>query len=365
MGLGAIGDMGGGGLNESTASSVTWETATDWDNAVSEDAGIVHDSFGDLPGTGVLTLGYKAEDETGQSALLAYYPMDEDSGNLVDATGNFPNFNREGATTSAGSGPWGRDVQRFDGTDDEFSLTSTQKPSGSETFTFTYWVYLDSYEGNTKYLVYAAGQEGSAGNANNLRTVSNAEGWYHYFWADDLTFSTTVPDVTWLFVAVTFDGSTQKIYYNGSTATRTPSSVNVQGNEWQIGGRNDEEGSEQFDGSIAQARLYSVALSNTELDALYNGATSSTLTTATKTPGSSTPDLSNLVYSLNGGSISVDVIGSPGTASEEVVTQSLGGASSYTLSWSSNHSDFRIRPTLSVSSVADTAPTLSSVTLTP
>jgi fibronectin type 3 domain-containing protein len=55
-----------------------------------------------------------------------------------------------------------------------------------------------------------------------------------------------------------------------------------------------------------------------------------------------TPDLSGLVYTLNGETISVDVVGSPGQAGEEIVTQSLTGASSYGLSWSNSHTDFEV-----------------------
>lgn len=71
------------------------------------------------------------------------------------------------------------------------------------------------------------------------------------------------------------------------------------------------------------------------------------LETATKSFSSTTqPDLQNLSYSLNNGAIDLKVIGSPGTPSEEVVTQTLDGATSYKLTWSNSHSDFRLRPEL-------------------
>lgn len=69
----------------------------------------------------------------------------------------------------------------------------------------------------------------------------------------------------------------------------------------------------------------------------------SELTTDTKTFSEGTqPDLQNLTYTLNSQSIVLDVIGSPGTASEEVVSQTLDGSSSYSLTWSNGHTDFRI-----------------------
>jgi len=68
------------------------------------------------------------------------------------------------------------------------------------------------------------------------------------------------------------------------------------------------------------------------------------LLTATKSyPTDVKPDLRSLEYSLNGGSIELTVIGSPETASEEQVSQSLGGANEYDLSWTESHSDFRVK----------------------
>lgn len=76
-----------------------------------------------------------------------------------------------------------------------------------------------------------------------------------------------------------------------------------------------------------------------------------------------TPDLTGLVYTLNGETISVDVVGSPGTASEEVVTQSLGGATSYDLTWSNSHSDFEVVFNLSTADTS-TTPQVDDLTLT-
>jgi len=82
---------------------------------------------------------------------------------------------------------------------------------------------------------------------------------------------------------------------------------------------------------------------------------SGTLTTTTKSFADPVkPDLTSLVYSLNGESITIDVVGSPGTASEEIITQSLDGGSDYNLNWSTAHTDFRLEFTLST---ADTSTT--------
>lgn len=83
--------------------------------------------------------------------------------------------------------------------------------------------------------------------------------------------------------------------------------------------------------------------------------TTGTLTTLTKSfSNAQKPDLTGLVYTLNGQSISVDVVGSPDTASEETVTQALGGATDYDLSWTDRHTDFRLEFTLSTADDSQT-----------
>lgn len=77
---------------------------------------------------------------------------------------------------------------------------------------------------------------------------------------------------------------------------------------------------------------------------------SGTLTTATKSFSSpQKPNLSGFAYNLNGQSATVDVVGSPGTSSEERITVPLDGSTSYSIhdQWSDAHTDFRLEFSLS------------------
>jgi len=58
-------------------------------------------------------------------------------------------------------------------------------------------------------------------------------------------------------------------------------------------------------------------------------------------------NLTNLAYARNGETISVTVVGSPGTADEEQNTVTLAGDTEYTLSWGQPHTDFRVGSTWS------------------
>lgn len=98
-------------------------------------------------------------------------------------------------------------------------------------------------------------------------------------------------------------------------------------------------------------------------DNILASSKSATLTTATKSFGTAAKvDLKELDYTLNGESITLDVIGSPGTADEEIVSQTLDGSTEYTLSWANKHTDFRVKANLSSSSYT-TSPSITSVSI--
>lgn len=100
------------------------------------------------------------------------------------------------------------------------------------------------------------------------------------------------------------------------------------------------------------------------VDEVYGVFTDGELRSSTKTESSSTtPNLSNLSYSRNDGAIDVEVVGSPGTASEERKSRILDGSTSYDLSWSSGHTEFRVDVAMSMPSRTGTPPTLSALTL--
>ena len=91
---------------------------------------------------------------------------------------------------------------------------------------------------------------------------------------------------------------------------------------------------------------------------------SGSLTTVEQSFGSpQTPDLTGLVYTLNGETIQVDVVGSPGDAGEETQSVTLDGASSYDLTWSSAHTDFEVVFNLSTADDSQT-PVVDDLTLT-
>lgn len=338
-----------------------WSTAADWDAAVSE-SGVVHESFGDLPGAGTVQLGYPSSAPN----LEAYFPLDEDSGTTAaDVTGNGYDGTIDSATLGQ-TGINGSTCFDFNGTDGHVTIGG-RPVDLSQAFTFSARVYFDSLDSDQTVI----SQETHNGLDCQLRYDSGDNVWMMNL--NDATSwryaeSTTTPYTDdWVSLVGVHRPSIPEIqvYVNGNpegtdiTDGDVPNSAT---SDASIGAR-DNGASRNVDGRIDDVRFYQAALTDAEVLDLHQAGTQGSLTTATKSiETAGQPDLEGLSYSLNGGSIAVDVIGSPGTVNEEVVTQSLDGATDYSLSWSNSHTDFRLELSLSSSSV-ETSPDFSSATI--
>lgn len=319
--------------------TLTWETATDWDNAVSE-AGVVHEAYGDLPGAGTVQLGYPSFDRGG-SSLLGYYPHHEDSGNtLNEVSGNGVDGLIEGGTLGVSGGLHNNTRFTLDGVDDYNSGVAGQAVNAD--WTIIWVAFLDNPQDSGYDIAYSDGEVGSRfGIANQ----SNGEIQEYYTGSNNFS-GLTVTDSNIHHFAVRNDDSALEtaFYLDATKATasfsgyQATTSVN-DAYHWS------NQGNSPWDGGVFGQWYFTRALSDAEIQAHYDALTGGHLETATKSYGAGAkPDLQNLSYALNGQTIDLKVIGSPGTASEEVVTQTLGGATSYTLSWADSHSDFRLRP---------------------
>ena len=364
MALEPIGDIANPTLTDNTETVITWETAADWDNAVSE-AGVVHEVFGDRAAADVIEIGYPSFDRGGTS-LLAYYPLDEDSTGTVTDVANGNDGSTEGGPTTGVAGLHGTDAMDFDGNDDAVDLGDLDIGTEAVTIMAWYKTSQDSQDLNTLVNKDYTGSDIVPYHLNIWQaTGENVTGFGFYdtsWYTTDV--NTNTADGNWHLAVGTWDRSTLRLYLDGTEddnnsvgGTRreanTDAHIGLYGND-----------NAHFDGVIEDVRIYSRALSASEVSALYDAGTQGQLTTSTKSFGASVqPDLTNLTYSLNGGSITVDVIGSPGTASEEIVSQSLGGASSYTLSWTDSHSDFRVNPQLSITNFDDATPSVGRISL--
>jgi len=357
-----------------TVSTLTWSTASEWDNAVSE-VGVVHDTVGDRNDASVIRKGYPAFDRGG-TALSEYWPSDDSGSPLNGAVGNL-DLSVTGATFGS-TGVFDTSEVDYDGADDVAEGSATGggvfDPQGGG-YTITCWVNTDQF-GSGDYGAIAGSRDSGGATSHSLKLYKGNSGEFRWR-VDNDSAGTAFPQSsfnpsngTWYFLAGRLDDAagTADLWVNGSERdSGSIGSVDYPNNvEVVLGADPDSPSQQNYDGRLGEIRYYKRALSDTELTALWDVYNSeSTLTTQTKSfSNNQTPDLQNLVYdqSATGESIILDIIGSPGTASEEVVSQTLDGATSYSLTWSNSHVDFRIKPRLSTSEVRNT-PTFSKAEL--
>lgn len=204
----------------------------------------------------------QAQDIT--TGLVAHYKFENTSGAVIDETGN-----NNGVNNGATRGVIGKtgNAFNFDGLNDYVYIANSPTLNPS-VFTLAYWVKSDGAQ--------TGGYDRVSGFSNFSFDVAvggstNSLLLYIGIWYDtgyDLKYN------TWTHIAVTYDGTTFKVYVNGNhiksyTRTRT-----LSGNLYFA---SKYSGGECFDGSIDDARLYNRALSATDIQELFTSGGGSSL----------------------------------------------------------------------------------------
>jgi len=326
--LSTIGDIASSALGGAGPETIAWSSASDWDNAITESfvdhpSGTVNmirglDKFDNLSDGGTIPSIYDTSGDSQITNSKAY------SGNLAITTGN--GFGISGLSVS----------------DKKMSWVCQENSNISG-----WGIKLRNTNGD-KMLTFGSNnpQVKLESNSNNSESIINSPSPSYAAWRRftvEIDFSTNTFDFFW----EDLTGSSPDQSKTGQSLVSGASAVG----KWQV------EKNPWGGGPPENGRFW--------VDNAWGVYSNSSITTATKSfSGSVSPDLTDLQYTLNGASITLDITGSPGTSSEEVITQSLGGASSYTLSWSTTHTDFRVKATLSSPSRGPSSlPSLSQVKL--
>ena len=354
------GGLRSGGLRELTSKeTVTWKTASDWDNFTNQQV-VGHENTSNTQwnDNSILQIGYPTEQIPFSTNCIAYFPMQETSGStFYDFSTNTNHATINDSPTLDDTDLFGKGRPSYNGSSNE-----ADAPQLSE--------YIQ--DGLSIVSWFKSTDPGANDSRDNGHIVSHGifdDGWGLRYNDPDFEWilgngaranaadsnPNYATDDTWHCMICTWDGSTAQMWVDGSNrASDSNSSVSLQdpNTTLNIGKRERSGGGVRgsWYGELGPILIYDTAFSDSEKDQFYSPVASfATHETATKTFSSaSAPDLQNLSYTLpSNGSITLDVIGSPGTASEETVTQALDGGSSYTLSWSNSHTDFRFKPQLS------------------
>jgi len=325
---------------------IGWATAADWDSATSE-ADVFHPS-------GTVKLGLEADGfESYTEGSAPPSPWDIKTG-----ISGFDQHEVDDTEANSGSQSLHLDSTNQNMTNPAGGVQVIADSEGwpaEQYATLTFAYYETGLNNNTAYRILGSG------GGELCRVGTDNPGAYIYTGAGKtiLQGSPSPSYDVWRKYAVGVDWSNNTLDITwddigGSSNTQSVSNQSFVDSPTDIG--KTEIVRDDSQGKIANGQ-------EAWFDDVHGTLDAGSLTTATKSFSSTqNPNLQNLQYSLNGQSITADIIGSPGTPSEETVTQTLGGATSYPLTWSNAHTDFRVRPTLSTSDPTVT-PTISRIEL--
>jgi hypothetical protein len=203
--------------------------------------------------------------------LVGHWAMEENSGvtTLVDSShyGNDATISGGGLIRDDGQRGY---AQKFDGTNDYATVPDATSPilDISDEITLAAWIkpsktgtqrIIWKVSGSTGYNLFLAG--------SGLVSVRfNGSG------GSRVNSTSTYPDLgnTWMHVSATYDGATIRIYIDGQEENSSTTSFTIGTNTANLSIGATETGVYPFEGAIDDARLYNVALSQAEIQELYN-----------------------------------------------------------------------------------------------
>lgn len=335
--------------------NLVWETALDWDNAVSKQ-GVVDEATADTDHNDdtIVKQGFSAASPSpAGSNLHFYYPSHENSGTTAnDFSGNSNDGTLNGVTPGV-SGPLGTTAFGYDGTDD---YLDTGFSAESGTFSVAGWIKTTETDRTAVF-------GWNTNNGDNILLEANADdgfnqqnGWvqFDHKLNGNLNILDTGGDTgfnngNWHFLGARADVTNDELAIFVDD-TKYSGAFSLGDTSWNVpaywGARNDDGGGESFyiNCDLWDLRLYDTAISDADFGTLYDTlGTPGTLTTATKSFASAqTPDLTAGVTMNGVTDIKMDVIGSPSGTSETNTVQ-VTGDGTFSITWSNSHTDFRVK----------------------
>ena len=147
--------------------------------------------------------------------------------------------------------------------------TTTGVPTGSSAYTMSVWVQWSSGTWPGSGGMIGVGNS-TSGNQTNQFRVNSTNTLINYWYGNDLAATSTLsPTSQWFNAVAQWDGTTRKIWVNGTQiASSGATGLNVTSSLLQIGATN-VSGGEPLQGNIGQALIYNRALTSTEIQDNY------------------------------------------------------------------------------------------------
>jgi hypothetical protein len=198
------------------------------------------------------------------TGLEGYWKFDEASGTLANDSSSGGN---NGTLTN---GPtWGagkvNNALTFNGTTQYVSTGNATL--GSSAFTVTAWVKPATVSTTAMVLYYS-----NTGNTNRLMMRLNNTGHLEFYdeASGSIASTATLSANAWRFVAMTFDGSTKRLYVDSIADSTGSSAYNSSANSGPYYIGKDPINGNFFNGTIDEVRIYNRALSASDVLTLYN-----------------------------------------------------------------------------------------------
>lgn len=201
-----------------------------------------------------------------QASLVAYWPFN-DSPSLGASAVGATALTATGATFTS-SGKFGGGLS-LSGSTQYLSGTVNNLPIGNSTYSQSAWFKPTALGARG---IVGWGAFGSTRQVNALRLYDSGNGFRHYWWGADLdaiNLSTNFLDGNWHHVATTYDGTTRRIYLDGTQVVQdSPGANNATAANFRIGSTNN---SEYFAGTLDDVAIFNHALSVSEVQSLAAG----------------------------------------------------------------------------------------------
>jgi chitodextrinase len=245
-----------GAADGSPPYSAPWNT-TAASNGTHTLAAVATDTAGNSTTSGAVTV--TVSNATTMPASAASYALD---GSGVDASGN-GNTLALTATTWV-SGKWGSALS-FNGSSSIASAPDAPGLDASSGLTLEAWVFPTGSLAGSRSLIskeksgggfpYGLALDGGRPTAWLKTSTGNRS----------VNVTSTVPLNTWSFVAMTYDGSTLRLFMNGTQVASTAANGTIANSTGPLSVGADVQWGEFFQGAIDNVRVYPTGLSTTQL----------------------------------------------------------------------------------------------------
>jgi hypothetical protein len=206
------------------------------------------------------------------TGLLLYYSFsDTASQTATDYSNNGHNGTLAGNPTATADRFGNTGAYNFSSTNQWIATSDSGFPEGATARTLCVWINPTTFPTTGSYAIPLRYGNPSTGEAQTLGLYNDgtATKFYYGAWADDITGSAPTLN-SWTHLCGTYDGEKAALYINGTKIVSTPKiwNTNLAGTGGLFVGQGDASGTNAFNGTIDDVRIYNRVLEQHEITVL-------------------------------------------------------------------------------------------------